>query len=88
MVTFLFFFCFFVFVLFVAYNGKQPGDPNKGVEVLLDVIRGEGVAAGKAFPTALSLGSDCYSVVKAECEKTLERGRWSPRALILHRYFW
>ncbi|KAF8075755.1 hypothetical protein FPV67DRAFT_1469077 [Lyophyllum atratum] len=56
-----------------AYNGKQPGDPLKGVEVIADVVRGEGVAAGKTFPTSLSLGSDCYTIVKGESEKTLAR---------------
>ncbi|RDB30241.1 hypothetical protein Hypma_007082 [Hypsizygus marmoreus] len=56
-----------------AYNGKQPGDPLKGVEVVVDVVRGEGVAAGKAFPTVLNLGTDCYDVVKSECEATLAR---------------
>ncbi|KAF9461445.1 hypothetical protein BDZ94DRAFT_1167682 [Collybia nuda] len=56
-----------------AYNGKQPGDPLKGVEVMLDVVRGEGVAVGKSFPISLSLGSDCFGVVKASSEATLAR---------------
>ncbi|KAG6815785.1 hypothetical protein H0H87_011378 [Tephrocybe sp. NHM501043] len=56
-----------------AYNGKQPGDPVKGVEILVDVVRGEGVAAGREFPTVLSLGSDCYEVTKTASEKTLAR---------------
>ncbi|GLB33166.1 putative short-chain dehydrogenases reductases (SDR) family protein [Lyophyllum shimeji] len=56
-----------------AYNGKQPGDPRKGVEIMVDVVRGEGVAAGKEFPTVLALGSDCYNVVKTESERTLAR---------------
>ncbi|TFK69342.1 NAD(P)-binding protein [Pluteus cervinus] len=54
-----------------AYNGRQPGDPQKGVNVILDVIRGEGVAVGKPFPSSLQLGSDCYRIVKEEQEKTL-----------------
>lgn len=54
-----------------AYNGNQPGNPEKGVEVIVDVIHGDGVAAGKAFPTVLSLGSDTYGVVKNACESTL-----------------
>jgi hypothetical protein len=58
---------------FIAYSGKQPGDPDKGVNVVLDVVRGEGLAEGKVFPTALSLGSDSYNGVKEECEKTLAR---------------
>ncbi|TFK37144.1 hypothetical protein BDQ12DRAFT_653014 [Crucibulum laeve] len=56
-----------------AYNGKQPGNPLKGVEVILDVVRGEGAAAGKSFPRGLALGTDCYNVVKVESDKTLAR---------------
>lgn len=57
----------------IAYNGNQPGDPKKGVQVIVDVIRGEGVAAGKEWPRSLCLGSDCHATVKAESEKTLAR---------------
>ena len=45
----------------------------KGVEVMVDVVRGEGVAKGKPFPTVLALGSDCFDTVKADSEKTLAR---------------
>ena len=38
---------------------------------MLDVVRREGVAQGKPFPTSLQLGSDCYAMVKAETEKVL-----------------
>lgn len=40
---------------------------------MADVVRGEGVAAGKLFPTSLLLGSDCYSIVKQETEGHLTR---------------
>jgi hypothetical protein len=56
-----------------AYDGKQPGDPAKGVEVVLDIVRGEGLAAGKAFPTSVALGSDCYKTIKEEAEGVLGR---------------
>ncbi|KAK7051619.1 hypothetical protein VNI00_004598 [Paramarasmius palmivorus] len=56
-----------------AYNGKQPGDPQRGVEVVLDIVRGEGTVNGKPFQQSIQLGSDCYAVAKAECEKTLSR---------------
>lgn len=55
-----------------AYSGKQRGDPLKGVQVILDVVRGEGVAAGKEFPTNLILGSDCFEVVKTASEAALK----------------
>lgn len=54
-----------------AYNGKQPGDPLKGVKIIVDVVRGEGQAAGKEFPPALALGTDCYSTAKGESEQSL-----------------
>jgi NAD(P)-dependent dehydrogenase (short-subunit alcohol dehydrogenase family) len=31
-----------------AYNGKQPGDAKKGVNLIIDVVLGEGQAKGKA----------------------------------------
>ncbi|KAL0574492.1 hypothetical protein V5O48_007467 [Marasmius crinis-equi] len=54
-----------------AYNGQQPGDPQKGVEVILDVVRGEGAAEGKTFPRSIQLGSDCYGLAKQHCEEAL-----------------
>ncbi|EEB94741.1 hypothetical protein MPER_06398 [Moniliophthora perniciosa FA553] len=56
-----------------AYNNKQPGDPSKGVEIMVDIVRGEGVARGKTFSNNIQLGSDCYEVAKAECEKALSQ---------------
>ncbi|KAL4248327.1 Short-chain Dehydrogenase/Reductase (SDR) [Abortiporus biennis] len=39
-----------------AYNGKQPGDPKKAVEVIIDVVKGEGFAKDKKSPTVVALG--------------------------------
>ncbi|GJE95507.1 SDR family oxidoreductase [Phanerochaete sordida] len=55
-----------------AHSGKQLGDPLKGVEVMLDVVRGEGVAAGRATPVVLGLGSDFYADVKSVLEGKLQ----------------
>jgi hypothetical protein len=41
-----------------AYNGKQPGNPKIGVQVVIDIIKGEGAAQGKPFPTVFTMGSD------------------------------
>jgi len=46
-----------------AYNLNQPGDPKKGVNVMIDVVKGEGVAKDKEFTPVVLLGSDCYKVV-------------------------
>ncbi|TDL22862.1 NAD(P)-binding protein [Rickenella mellea] len=56
----------------LAYNGKQPGDPKKGVEVIIDVIKQEGLAKGKEPPVVLPLGSDCLAVVQNSCQNTLK----------------
>ncbi|KAK0489945.1 hypothetical protein EDD18DRAFT_560797 [Armillaria luteobubalina] len=54
-----------------AYDRQQPGDPKKGVRVVLDVVRGEGVAEGKVFPTDLLLGSDCRRAVQDVIQKAV-----------------
>ncbi|KAJ3515673.1 hypothetical protein NLJ89_g1610 [Agrocybe chaxingu] len=56
-----------------AYNGKQPGDPLKGVAVIADVVKGEGGAAGKPFPRSLALGTDCYTGAKQSSLDAIER---------------
>ena len=54
-----------------AYNGKQPGDPQKGVQVILDLLHGDGLVGGKPFPLSIQLGSDCYSIAKDRCQQGL-----------------
>jgi hypothetical protein len=49
----------------------QPGDVQKGVSIILDLVRAEGVAAGKKIPFRLPLGADCYETIKEKCEETL-----------------
>jgi len=51
---------------------NQPGDPVKLVEITLDLVRQEGVAAGRGIPFRLPLGVDCYDDIKAKCEETLQ----------------
>ncbi|KAH0828727.1 hypothetical protein J3R83DRAFT_3138 [Lanmaoa asiatica] len=41
-----------------AVAGKQPGDPAKAMNAVVDVVRGEGVAAGREWPLYLVLGKD------------------------------
>ncbi|KAH6880689.1 hypothetical protein B0T10DRAFT_519016 [Thelonectria olida] len=49
----------------------QPGDVDKGVSIIIDLVRGEGVADGKKIPFRLPLGTDCYESIKEKCEGTL-----------------
>lgn len=55
-----------------SYNGKQPGDPEKGVARILDVVRQESLAEGKEIPMRLLLGPDVISEVRKKCLETLE----------------
>ncbi|KAF7980286.1 hypothetical protein HWV62_39055 [Athelia sp. TMB] len=54
-----------------AYNGQQPGDPEKGAQLVVDIIRGEGKAAGRVVPSVVSLGSDAYAGIRAACEEKI-----------------
>jgi len=58
---------------FRAINGKQPGDPKKAVQVIIDVVRGEGMATGREIPTVIVLGSDAYCGIKGIAETVLGR---------------
>ncbi|KAI0043730.1 short chain dehydrogenase [Auriscalpium vulgare] len=63
--------------LFRWSSGKQPGDPARIVEVVVDFVRGEGAAAGKEVPLVLSLGSDTVQTTREVCEATVKRlGEW------------
>ncbi|KAF8148854.1 hypothetical protein B0H34DRAFT_735591 [Crassisporium funariophilum] len=56
-----------------AYNGNQPGNPLKGVQVMVDVVKGEGLATGKAFPSCVVLGTDCYNAAKTSSLNSITR---------------
>ncbi|KAJ3503282.1 hypothetical protein NLJ89_g8502 [Agrocybe chaxingu] len=56
-----------------AYNGKQPGDPLQGVKIVVDVVKGEGSAAGKSFPCGLVLGTDSYNGARKASLDALQR---------------
>ncbi|EPQ58827.1 NAD P-binding protein [Gloeophyllum trabeum ATCC 11539] len=56
-----------------AVHGKQPGCPKKGAQVVVDVIRGEGPAAGRDIHNTMAVGSDVYGVIEEECVATLKR---------------
>jgi NAD(P)-dependent dehydrogenase (short-subunit alcohol dehydrogenase family) len=50
----------------------QPGDVQKGVNVMVDIILGTGVAEGKNLPGRLIVGSDAYRMIKSVCENHAE----------------
>jgi hypothetical protein len=45
-------------------DGKQPGDPGKAVKIMIDIVRGEGVAEGKSMPERLPLGQDALATMR------------------------
>ncbi|PVH95980.1 NAD(P)-binding protein [Periconia macrospinosa] len=53
-------------------HGHQPGDPDKLAHRIVDVVKGEGMAAGKPFPKRLPFGEDALKDVRQKCEETLK----------------
>lgn len=56
---------------FASVPGTEKGDPDKAMEAIVDVVRGEGVAKGRAWPGYLVLGEDAEADVRAKCAKVL-----------------
>lgn len=53
-----------------AYEGRQPGDPDKGVEVLFQVVTGEGEAGKlKGKTLRLPLGKDCVGRIETKTDR-------------------
>lgn len=55
-----------------AVPGTQPGDPDKAMEAVVDVVRGEGVAKGRQCPRCLVLGEDAEQDVRTKSRKILD----------------
>ncbi|KAJ7233847.1 hypothetical protein B0H12DRAFT_1143358 [Mycena haematopus] len=53
-------------------TGLVKGDPVKAMEVLTDVVRGEGGAAGRPWPLYLILGDIAVAGVSEKCHKMLK----------------
>ena len=62
-----------------AADFTQPGNPEKFVRLVLDLVRVEGVAEGRTIPFRLPVGTDSYEEIRAkiqDVEKLLEE--WQP----------
>ncbi|KIP06314.1 hypothetical protein PHLGIDRAFT_119106 [Phlebiopsis gigantea 11061_1 CR5-6] len=57
---------------YIDQNGKQPNDPVKAMTAVVDVIRGEGQAAGKPTPLWLVLGQDAENDLREHVKVRLE----------------
>ncbi|RDW88418.1 hypothetical protein BP6252_00450 [Coleophoma cylindrospora] len=55
-----------------GYSGQQQGDPHKAVELIIDVVKKEGKAAGKGFPAKLPLGADAVAQMRKKCTDVLK----------------
>jgi hypothetical protein len=55
-----------------AYNGNQPGDPERAADIIVDIVKQEGVAKGRKFPKSLFLEPDCVGKIKELCEETMK----------------
>lgn len=61
-----------LFSQFKGAHQQQPGDPVKGVQRIIDVVKGENGAAGKEFPLSVALGSDAVAHIRQKCNDTLK----------------
>ncbi|KAI0428185.1 hypothetical protein F5Y09DRAFT_8009 [Xylaria sp. FL1042] len=52
--------------------GNEPGDADKGVSIMIDLVKGTGVAAGKNVPLRVPLGSDGWGRIRAKCENMIK----------------
>ena len=55
-----------------ALSGNEPGDTKRGVEVILDLVRGDGDAKGREVPKCIVLGSDSFDAVEGVCKAELQ----------------
>lgn len=61
-----------------AVAGKQPGDPTKAMNAIVEVVCGEGRAQGKAWPLYLVLGKDAERDVRNKCARMIQHlDEWS-----------
>ncbi|KAH8587535.1 hypothetical protein B0O99DRAFT_526704 [Bisporella sp. PMI_857] len=60
-----------------AYDGKQPGDPTLGAQVIVEALTSTGRASGKTLPARLLLGSDTVSfVASVQARQNKEMEEW------------
>ncbi|CAK5274190.1 unnamed protein product [Mycena citricolor] len=57
---------------FAAVPGTEKGDRVKAMELLADVVRGEGKAAGRPWPGRLPLGEDAERDMRIKCKRVVD----------------
>ena len=58
-----------------AIPGSEPNDPVKGMELVVDVVRGEGHAKDRPFPEYLIIGKDAMTTAERKANKILQACR-------------
>ncbi|KAI7158275.1 hypothetical protein KC349_g4958 [Hortaea werneckii] len=53
-------------------HGNQPGDTAKAARLVIDLVKGEGVAQGRELPLAFPIGNDAFLKIKEQSEATLK----------------
>ena len=53
-------------------DNKQLGDPVKAAERLVDGVKGQGGATGRAMPARLIIGADAFQAVRNKCQMMLQ----------------
>ncbi|KAI1096710.1 hypothetical protein F5B19DRAFT_481144 [Rostrohypoxylon terebratum] len=57
--------------------GNEPGDAEKAVSIMIDLVKGTGVAEGKETPLRVPLGSDGWGRIRDKCENMIKIcGEW------------
>ena len=51
-----------------AYDLKQPGDPDRAVQLIVEALTGRGLCAGLELPQRLLIGEDAYKIVRGRIE--------------------
>lgn len=57
---------------FQSMGGLEPNDPVKGMELLADVVKGEGKFEGRKLPLWLVLGTDAVQDFRARTNRALK----------------
>ena len=55
-----------------SMDGTQPGDPKKGVERMIDVLKSEGMAKGRGVPLRIPIGSDACQMTREAAMASLK----------------
>ncbi|GKT74497.1 short-chain oxidoreductase [Colletotrichum tofieldiae] len=57
-----------------AIPGTEVGDPEKAVARIVELVRGDGMAAGREVPLRVALGSDGWGRIREKCETVVRVG--------------